>query len=372
MTPGWAERARAMADQLRAAGDVRSAEWHDALAAVPRHVFVPRVWVQGPDLSWTAVDTGAPPGLDLVYSPVSLVTKLDGGIAVSSSTKPDLMIRMLERLDVREGHTVLEIGTGSGYNAALLSHRLGAERVTSVEVDPELVPLARDRLASLGFAPALVEADGQDGHPGRAPYDRMIATCSVPRVPEAWPRQLADGGLLLVTVMPSQTSGNLAVLERHGDRLEGRFSARPVSFMTMRHAGAPRARTTAPRGGSVVRRATRAPDAPWRACPPAWFWASLRVPGLGHGFVLDVERRAPTATLVTAADGSRAEVELGEGPRTVTESGPTALWQLVEEEWTRWQALGEPGWERLGLTVTPQRQWVWLDGASGPHRWPLV
>ncbi len=109
------------------------------------------------------------------------MTSLRDGIAVSSSTKPDLMVRMLETLDVRDDARVLEIGTGTGYNAALLSHRLGEDRVYSVDVDAELVGPARERLADIGVHPHLATLDGEKGWPEHAPFDRIIATCSVTR-----------------------------------------------------------------------------------------------------------------------------------------------------------------------------------------------
>jgi protein-L-isoaspartate O-methyltransferase len=90
-------------------------------------------------------------------------------VPVSSSTKPDLMLRMLETLDVRDGHRVLEIGTGTGYNAALLSHRVGDHNVYSVDVDAELVRLARERLAGAGYRPTLAAIDGEGGLPEHAP-----------------------------------------------------------------------------------------------------------------------------------------------------------------------------------------------------------
>lgn len=124
--------------------------------------------------------------LERVYSPETLVTALetvgDNRVAIWSSTKPDLMVRMLEILDVHDGHRVLEIGTGSGY-AALLAHRLGDNQVFSVDVDDDLVALARDRLAAAGYRPMLKVIDGVHGLPEHAPFDGIIATCSVPAVP---------------------------------------------------------------------------------------------------------------------------------------------------------------------------------------------
>src|SRR5205807_4637125 len=138
-----------------------------------------------------------------VYSARALITQIDGddanverartgrvnGLATSSSSAPSLMASMLDALAVAEGHRVLEIGTGTGYNAALLCHRLGADNVTSVDVDAGLVDRAGQRLAALGYRPNVVAADGGAGCPEDAPFDRIIATVALPRVPAAWIEQ---------------------------------------------------------------------------------------------------------------------------------------------------------------------------------------
>ncbi|MGH3809114.1 MAG: protein-L-isoaspartate(D-aspartate) O-methyltransferase, partial [Pseudonocardiaceae bacterium] len=127
----WTSRATALADELVTAGKLTSPAWRAAVRAVPRHVFVPSFYVQR-DGAMVAVEaTSGQEWLEAVYSNTALVTKIGrgepGGPAVflSSSSTPGLMTRMLEALDVDEGHRVLEIGTGTGYNAALLSHPLG-------------------------------------------------------------------------------------------------------------------------------------------------------------------------------------------------------------------------------------------------------
>ncbi|CAL9576415.1 Protein-L-isoaspartate O-methyltransferase [Actinosynnema sp. ALI-1.44] len=179
-----------------------------ALAATPRHLLVPTAHRQQPDGTWTALDT-AGADLDLAYSTTTLVTQLDDtGQPTSTSTKPDLMIRMLELLDIHDDHRVLEIGTGNGYKAALLAHRLGDDHVHSIDLDPALVATARAGLAALDRHPRLAARDGAEGWPEHAPYDRIIATCSVPRIPWTWAEQAATGALLLagaVALVPPPT-----------------------------------------------------------------------------------------------------------------------------------------------------------------------
>ncbi|MGH3900291.1 MAG: methyltransferase domain-containing protein [Pseudonocardiaceae bacterium] len=111
---------------------------------------------------------GDPLGSCLSFQPSELCT--------SSASKPDLVLSMLGALDLHDGHTVLEIGTGTGYNAALLAARLGASNVTTVEIDPALADAARAALDASRFPVTVVTGDGAQGHPDRAPYDRVIAT----------------------------------------------------------------------------------------------------------------------------------------------------------------------------------------------------
>ncbi|MER7014577.1 methyltransferase domain-containing protein [Saccharopolyspora sp. NPDC000359] len=377
----WQPRAQALADELEARGDLRDPAWKAAIAATPRHVLVPEVYAQNHSAEWEPVDVSSPSGLDRVYSPVTLVTALaDRGQyreAISSSTKPDLMVRMLEALDVRDGHRVLEIGTGTGYNAALLSHRLGDERVFSVDLDAELVAPARDRLASIGLHPTLVTRDGAEGLREHAPFDRIIATCSVPAVPRAWCQQLTDGGLLLADIRTGISAGNLALLRRNDERLEGRFTDRWATFMLMRHRHQqPRTLPTSTAIDSHTR-TTSVPPNPWQSNRVVWFLAHLLglPPGSSYGMRLDPETRRPTAGTITAPDGSHAVVmhePAADGEWLVIEAGPTSLWSAVEEAHQLWRSAGEPGWSRLGLTVEAGEQRVWIDEPAGEHRWSLA
>ena len=247
---GWTERAEALRNELVAAGKLSSPEWQAAVLAVPRHEFVPQFYQRGTDPgpgNWELVSASSPDTRERwwkgVWANTSLVTRLGpvgrwGRQAVtgpsSSSSAPSLMTRMLKALDIRDGNRVLEIGTGSGYNAALMSHRLGDQNVFSLDVDAELVDSARDRLTALGYQPTLITADGVTGLPQHAPYDRIIATCAISRVPWSWAEQTTEGGLILVDVKPSASVGNLVLLRREHDRLEGRFDSGSATFMHMR------------------------------------------------------------------------------------------------------------------------------------------
>lgn len=369
----WRAHAQRLAGQLVASGDIRTPRWRDAIAAVPRHLLVPTAYEQDHSGRWTPWSTVD--DLDRVYSPETLITDIDpAGIAVSSSTKPDLMARMLELLDARPGHRVLEVGTGTGYNAALLSHALGDEHVHSVDIDPDLVDAARARLAAIGYRPTLAAVDGAAGLPEHGPYDRIIATCSVPRVPWAWAQQLADDGVILADVKVALSAGNLVRLTRETDgTLTGRFTTRWAGFMAMRHHTAPTIPGPSPtsRDDATTRPTSMGLARVWET-PPLWFLVNLWEPQpIGFGITLDPATRQPSGARYRAEDGSWCEITSRADRCIVTEGGPRRLWSNIEHATTRWRALGEPGWDRLGLTVSADQQTVWVDHPDGPA-WNLL
>lgn len=183
----WRLRAQGLAGAVAAEGVLRNSAWRAALEAIPRHVFVPRFYDQRPDGTWAETTSEDDGWLAAVYRNEPLVTD---PVTLSSSAKPGLLVRMLEALDVRAEHRVL--ASGCGYLAALLAHRLGPDQV---------------------FTHGLEE---------HAPFDRIIATCSLPTVPWAWAELVREGGLVLADLEP----GNLVLLTRHADRLEGPFLRR--------------------------------------------------------------------------------------------------------------------------------------------------
>ncbi|MEO3862895.1 methyltransferase, FxLD system [Acrocarpospora sp. B8E8] len=173
----------ALIGQIRALGMLRSPRVEDAFRAVPRHVFLPET------------------PLETAYARQVVITKRDrDGEAISSASSPSLVTAMLEQLNVQPGHRVLEIGAGTGINAALLAELVGpAGHVTTIDIDDEVTAAARDHLSDAGYPQVEVLcADGADGHPANAPYDRIIVTAGAWDLAPAWWRQLVDGGRLVV------------------------------------------------------------------------------------------------------------------------------------------------------------------------------
>lgn len=133
------------------------------------------------------------------------------------------MAKMLELLDVQPSDQVLEIGAGTGYNAALLAHLAGPSgRITSIDIDADLARRARRSLRDAGVRATIVVGDGRNGHPAKAPYDRIIATAGADEIPRAWLEQLAEGGRVELPLRLDPERGAIQlipVLERHGNQL---------------------------------------------------------------------------------------------------------------------------------------------------------
>lgn len=207
-----------------------------ALLSVPRHVFVPEVPV------------GA------AYRDEAIVVKRDAdGVPISSSSQPTIVALMLDQLAPAPGHRVLEIGAGSGYNAALLAHLVGpAGSVFTVDIDTDAVARARAALGTAGYPDVtVVYADGGDGYPPAAPYDRIIATVGVWDLAPAWLDQLAPGGRLVVPLSLRGAQVSVA-FEREDDRWVSR-SLVPCGFMRLRGPSAgPERRYILDRAGGMV------------------------------------------------------------------------------------------------------------------------
>ena len=172
--------------ELERRGLIQSDRVRQAFLAVPRELFVP--------------EFAARDGLAAVYRDQAILTKHnEHGVPVSSSSQPAIMAEMLEQLELAEGMNVLEVGAGTGYNAALLSLLVGKRgRVVSVDVDAHTAAEARRALTAGGYRVRVVRADGRAGLARVGPYDRIIVTASTDAVPRAWYEQLKDVGLLEV------------------------------------------------------------------------------------------------------------------------------------------------------------------------------
>ncbi|APU13544.1 MULTISPECIES: methyltransferase domain-containing protein [Actinoalloteichus] len=341
-----------------------SPRWVAAFEAVPRHEFVQRFTLPGSATVHYVLDAD-PEGaaLRLAYSDASLLTQHDdGGTPTSSSSVPSLMALMLEALDAHPGHRVLEIGTGTGYNAALLSHALGEDAVTTIDIDPGLIAGARQALDTAGFRPTVLCGDGAAGAPDHAPFDRLITTCGLHRIPPPWLDQVRAGGLILANL-----GLGLILL-----RLDEQHTAtgRVLDYAAFMHIR-PAADHTAPTARDLVASAT--PDRPGHPGRftrdlderPVDLLVSVVLPGVQK--VVQHRRDGDRLLLGHTASGSWARVSPSPDRQTadVVEHGPRSLWteHLDVVDW--WNRHGRPEITRLGFTVTPTAHTLWLDDPDG-------
>lgn len=220
------ELRRRFADELWREGAITRPEVAEAFATVPREAFVADGF-HGRDGTWVPPD--AEGFLEAVYANDVLVTKIEGGRATSSSSQPSLMAAMIEALDLSPGTRVLEVGAGTGYNAALMT-AVGA-RVTTVDVQPDVVARAAAALAAIGSAVDLELGDGYQGWPAGGPYDRVIVTVGVAGASPRWLDQLVPGGFVLA---PVRHAGHHPVLRvaRAADGTVHATGVCPAGFMS--------------------------------------------------------------------------------------------------------------------------------------------
>jgi len=197
---------RRLVGELEQRGVIRSEAVRAAFLAVPRELFVP--------------EAASRSGVEAVYRDEAIPTKFAAnGAPISSSSQPAIMAEMLEWLFVEPGMRVLEIGAGTGYNAALLSHLVGERgRVETIDIDADIAAQARRALRSGGYRARVVVADGREGLAHGTPFDRIIVTASSDGVPYAWFDQLVDGGLVEVPLRLREAAGAhvIASLQKSG------------------------------------------------------------------------------------------------------------------------------------------------------------
>lgn len=356
-TADSAELRTDLVNRLEIDGYLHEPRWREAFHTIPRETFVHRFDLHDPTTgTYTHHDLNTSPetALPAIYSNASLLTQFDAaGTATSSSTTPSLMALMLERLDAHPGHRVLEIGTGTGYNAALLCHTLGDHAVTSIDIDPDLVDHARTRLNSLGHAPTLISGDGSKGAPDHGPYDRIIATCGLPRIPADWLKQVRPGGIILANLGFALARLNVS----NDGTAAGRFTDY-AAFMQLRknlddtHLSFRDIIAASNRDGTTYRSTTpttlsdRAFDCLHAIVHPTVQRAVIHTDdGDVHAFVD-----------TTTGSWARARIE-HDGAATVVHGGTVDPWDDLNRLAAWWDDHGRPDPTQLGITVT----------ASGDH-----
>ena len=372
---------QALVDHLREQMGIRDSRILAAFHAVPRHLFVPRV------------------SLEEAYRDRAIATKqLDNGVAISSSSQPAMMAIMLEQLDLQPGHRVMEIGAGTGYNAALMAHLVGPRgHVFTLDVDDDIVEAARRRLAAYGVANAdVICADGGQGFAAGAPFDRVILTVGAWDIAPAWREQLTTDGRLVLPLAVGGPQLSIAFQAEAG-RLVSQ-SARYCEFMRLRgaYAGPERlerlgSKTALLIGSEAVLPVSDTTIVDWLQGPSRdhatglritlpeiraslWFWLGMYETGQCRVYAAgDADRRGAIPDLLSAStpggvlggssgliseDGlcllTRFEHDGPAFPLHVRSYGNAeALTQRLLDQLRAWDAAGRPRGEGLEITAYP-------------------
>ncbi|MET9320802.1 methyltransferase domain-containing protein [Streptomyces sp. NPDC003038] len=373
-----------LASALMKKGALKS-DWLPAFNAVPRHLFLPdMIWPgragmnrqddrvirsEEPDVWWSAVYRDAP--ITTQWDDGAYTGPGKGKVPSSSNSMPTMVFSMLDALNVGPGHKVLEIGTGTGWNAALLSHRVGAENVVTVEVDEASARDARGRLKAAGFEPLTVVGDGAEGYADGGPYHRVIATCSIGSVPRQWIAQTKPGGLIVAPWGPTYGGEAVARLAVAEDGTATGWFLGSSAFMRLRAQRTERThvreylkgRKWPADGRQSMTSISPESVGDW----PVMFAIGVQVPGAfpwaenyGDGsYTLWLRDTEVTSWATVDFVPGREEFE-------VYQSGPRDLWNEVVTAYLWWDEQGRPGFERFGLTVDDGGERVWLDRPDNP------
>lgn len=377
-----ADRARHLVAELEYAGTL-PAEYCPAFLAAAREWFIPdRFWYQDSDNDDDiAIDRNSDPEawLSTVYSDRALVTQFDDGATIwpdvghrpsSSASMPSVVAGMLRVLDVHAGQSVLEVGTGTGWNAALLKNIVGTQgHVTTVEVDAGMAALARERLDTARCTRVEMRvADAAEGLAGDRQYDRIIATAGVHvgQLPYSWVEHTKPGGVIVAPMRADMAPGPLVrfVVDDDGTACGHAVSWLQVAFMEMRSHRVSSAELASLRWDDATADVSSTDLAPWvplLADDHRWPIA-VALPSCRYdAWERTDDRPFGIAWLHDPQSASWASVVPGDDERfVVRQSGPRRLWDAAEHAYRWWQERGEPPLSEWAWTITRDRQSVTL------------
>ncbi|HLJ94123.1 MAG TPA: methyltransferase domain-containing protein [Gemmataceae bacterium] len=344
---------QAMVDRLIAEAALWSCSLIASFRATPRHRFLDRVLqFQRKRNRWHEVLTRdpGPEELEIVYSDRALTTHVSPsndtgpGTPISSSSQPSLMAQMLEDLKLTRDLRTLEIGAGTGYNAALLAHVVGPGMVTSIDVDRNVLSEAWDHLRAFPERGVeLKHADGRAGYTENSPFDRIMVTAATPDLEPAWLEQLSAGGLLLAPLALAPGLAYVVCGTVRAGVFHGRLT-RAAYFMPLRAEGkvSEAAETSAVPVAEL--RPVRAPWAGWfdrRRPRTGWlgFIQSVAFYGLLRGLEVHYQTLPNGETTFGISDGA-CVCWLGANNWYVTDDSGRHL------GWALWRAFLEAGGPR--------------------------
>nr|WP_199818683.1 methyltransferase domain-containing protein [Streptomyces leeuwenhoekii] len=370
-----------MVKRLIQAGVPEDRAWRAAVEEVPRHRFVHGFYLPTDRCDARGLRIWEPVTAELdrdrwlatAYSDTALATQLNGeepdwgdprvrpgGTPTSSSAPASLVLRMWEDAKVTEGHTVLEIGTGNGYSAALACARLDSSHVTSIDIDQRRLKAASKALHDCGYEPTLAVADGLYGYWPEAWFDRIVTACSFRTVPPALIAQTRPGGKILLTLagwLHGRARALLTVAE--DGTAEGPLLSSTACFMPSR------TRVVAP-FGDPAHWAAGLSDKPRAARHGPERFAAMDEEAKHLRFL--VQSAVPTAQMLTIdgivhvidiSTGAAATLTPANGGWQVREGGPVRLWERVEQIVDSFDGADKPGPESFTLYVRGGEQHLW-------------
>jgi protein-L-isoaspartate(D-aspartate) O-methyltransferase len=364
-------------DQLRSEGEVTE-RWAEAMRAVPRHLFIPELIYRhdqerasANDLIPLHRDTEPDEWLTIAYANAPVNTQVDDGNPLpdgtgrevtSSASQPSVVTGMLAELQIEPGMRVLEIGTGTGWNAALLASVVGAESVTSVEIDPQVAEHARNALAATGYGKVcVITGDGAEGWPDGAPYDRVIATAGALTIPYPWVDQARLGGRLIAPLNNTYHPTGLARLTIGPDCVASGTLGAPLTFMGLRAQRSTRPSVDTSGDADSITTIDVHPYR-WAGDRNAALAIGLRVGDGIHFHYSPSTEDTGIAWLLDPSTGSWATVNTTEGrPYEVEQAGSRRLVDEVLDGYRWWLEQGEPNAESWQVTVGPKGQCVALS-----------
>ncbi|MEV7866637.1 protein-L-isoaspartate O-methyltransferase [Streptomyces sp. NPDC088124] len=383
-TSGAAAARAAMVARLEKSGELRPGPVREALLALPRQILMPQAYLRRSDPDetpprWDLLDWSRPVDrdelLERLHTGDSVAIQHDGepilgrttgsrrgGSMTAMSSTMGMTADLLQLLDLRPGQRVLDVGTGAGVTAAVVCFVCCHDRVVTLDIDPHVTAAARERLPALGYEPTAATGDGTTGWPDAGPYDRIIVSFAVRRVPTALVEQLAPGGRALMTLGTSSPSWpGLVVIDKRPD---GTVEAelRAVEFGHRAGAGFDRLFLTAAFRDTIT--TADGPTQRTRVAPPAdtargmWLALDALHPGLVRHFgAEDLAIGAPEC-------GSWMRVR-AVGPRQwdVTTCGPRDIWAEIQDAAARWRAAGEPPAYRIHLDTDDVQRATSPNGA---------
>ncbi|MBT2384571.1 methyltransferase domain-containing protein [Streptomyces sp. ISL-11] len=375
MTDDYPALRRRCAQALADDGQFTDPWVRPAIENVPREAFVPpRFWIKAKreDGGYPLIDRDTNPETwaTTVYTPGrALITQMDDGATApadgaagrftSSLSELRVVARQLSHLALERGHNVLHIGTGSGYDCALMAERTPADHVTTVEIDELLAADARRNLTAAGYGDVrTVCGDGEQGRPQGGPYDRVLCTASAMRVPSAWIDQTAPGGVIL-------TPYRGLALARLVVSANGKTASGPIvdgmTFMTLRGQRGADAADMSPVINATLsdsdKTRTDVDLSPLEAELGAEFLLHALVPGM-RGFF------GESTWWFEAHDGASWAAWKRDG--RVRQWGPRRLVDEAAQAVTTWRKAGAPALTDLGVTVGPEGERLWAHGPGGP------